>query len=211
MTFDSVRVQSVGSKWLIVVVKLSCHVDGCVSEFLYMLCPFAAEQMGTESWTRLCSVWSRLPLPAPIHCWLLSDCCFPLSLLTSGPLPTLGAVSAKHRPEHCVSVRLPNSVFTVRLSVCTDLYHHTSYSRSALKMQLKTNLILFFVNGLCLNYGSYIWLQANNRQIYINRHWLIIGSHSLKCQCNVLMSISSEYLGKILQRYSNHITLKSTF
>lgn len=58
-------------------------------------------------------------------------------------LPTLGAVSAEHSAEHCVSVRLPNSIFTVRLSVSTDLHYRTIYSSSAFTMQLKTNPVLF--------------------------------------------------------------------
>lgn len=65
----------------------------------------------------------------PILGWLPSGHCFAVTTL-SVPLAPVGAVSAKHRPNHCVTLEVPSSIFAVGLCLSTGFNYHPSASIS---------------------------------------------------------------------------------
>lgn len=62
-----------------------------------------------------------------LPCWLLSSHCFAVTTL-SVPLPSVGAVSVKHGPNHCVTVKVSNSISAVGLCLSADFNYHASAS-----------------------------------------------------------------------------------
>lgn len=64
-----------------------------------------------------------------LPCWLLSSHCFAVTTL-SVPLPSVGAVSVKHGPNHCVTVKVSNSISAVGLCLSADFNYHASASIS---------------------------------------------------------------------------------
>lgn len=58
-----------------------------------------------------------------LPCWLLSSHCFAVTTL-SVPLPSVGAVSVKHGPNHCVTVKV--SISAVGLWLSADFNYHAS-------------------------------------------------------------------------------------